>query len=53
MPAVSQAQARFAGMCEHADHPPERCPQRGTLRDFVSTSTKNLPERIGLKRLMK
>ena len=34
MPAVSARQARFARMCEHADHPPTRCPKRGALKDF-------------------
>ena len=34
MPATSQKQARFARMCEHADHPPSKCPARGTLKHF-------------------
>ena len=37
MPAVSRKQARFARLCEHADHPPSKCPKRGTLRHFTKT----------------
>lgn len=34
MPAKSMKQARFARMCEHADHPPAKCPKRGALKHF-------------------
>jgi hypothetical protein len=46
MPAVSKAQRRFMAMCEHSDHPPDRCPSmsKGQLHDFASTSESDLPE---------
>ena len=40
MPATSSKQARFARMCEHADHPPSRCPKRGTLKHFQHVGKK-------------
>lgn len=40
MPARSEKQARFARMCEHADHPPASCPKRGTLKHFERTAKK-------------
>lgn len=47
MPAVSVAQRRLMGMCEHADHPPASCPNmtHQQFHDFASTSEKDLPER--------
>ena len=35
MPATSRTQMRFAQMCEHADHPPEKCPKRGAMKHFT------------------
>lgn len=45
MPATSQKQARFARMCEHADHPPEKCPAKGTLTHFEHVGKTHLTGR--------
>lgn len=46
MPAVSKAQRRLMGMCEHSDHPPESCPNmsKSQFHDFAATSESDLPE---------
>ena len=51
MPSVSKAQRRFMGMCEHADHPPDRCPHmtHQQFHDFASTKEKGLPYRVSKK----
>ena len=50
MPAKSRAQARYFAACAHADHPPERCPDRETAREYARTPRKGLPERKAPKR---
>lgn len=51
MPAVSKAQRRFMGMCEHSDHPPDRCPSmsKAQFHDFASTSEADLPETTAVR----
>jgi hypothetical protein len=51
MPSTSKAQRRFMGMCEHSDHPPDRCPKmtQEQFHDFASTKEKGLPYRASKK----
>lgn len=51
MPSVSRVQRRFMGMCEHSDHPPDRCPNmtKEQFHDFASTKEKGLPYRASKK----
>ena len=54
MPATSSAQRRFFGMCEHADHPPDRCPNmtKAQMHDYAATKEAGLPKKAsGLDRL--
>jgi hypothetical protein len=51
MPAVSKAQRRFFGMCEH--HGGANCPKgmsKAQMHDFAATKEKYLPERKRTKR---
>ncbi len=46
MPAVSKAQRRFFGMCEHEGG--KNCPKdmsKRQMHDFAATKEKGLPER--------
>ena len=44
MPAVSKAQRRFMGMCEHdPKHAQGKCPSRAVAAEFSGTSEKGLP----------
>ena len=48
MPAVSKAQRRFMGMCEHnPKHAAGKCPDmsQSQMSEFASTSEKELPMR--------
>lgn len=50
MPAVSKAQRRFMGMCEHdPKHAQGKCPSVKVAKEFSSTSEKGLPERKAKK----
>ena len=51
MPSVSKVQRRFMAMCEHSDHPPERCPNmtQEQFHDFASTKEDKLPYRATKK----
>jgi hypothetical protein len=53
MPAVSKAQGRFMGMCEHnPQHAKGQCPSmtKQQFHDFASTPRKGLPERAPKKK---
>ena len=48
-PAVSQAQRRFFGMCEHDPGASADCPKGMThaqMHDFAATKDKGLPEHV-------
>jgi hypothetical protein len=50
MPGTSKKQVAFMRYCEHTDHPPARCPDRATAREFAQPkggSLRALPERKG------
>jgi hypothetical protein len=48
MPAVSKAQRRFMGMCEHnPQHAKGQCPSKAVAAEFSHTSEKGLPQKKG------
>ena len=50
MPAVSQKQAAFMGMCEHSpQHARGKCPNmtKKQFHDFAATPRKGLPKKTG------
>ncbi len=51
MPAVSKAQRRFMGMCEHDPGSAQgKCPPKKVAKEFASTKEKGLPTRVKKKK---
>jgi len=56
MPAVSKAQRRFMGMCEHnPQHAQGKCPDmtKAQLHDFAATKEKGLPQKKTRKKSLR